>query len=158
MELNPTTAARCRRNLADNGLTMVAVANCGVAGREGWIDFAPSGNSIGDSIYAPPAGASGAPGTSRVELVTLAALLDRHGCGGREFDWLKLDCEGAEYEILRATPAEVLGAFRAMVVEFHAPPAGELLEAARARLRDLGFSADAEAPSTFPHVAFFTRR
>ena len=66
---------------------------------------------IGDSISArtkPTSDSSGIP------LVSLARAIDRIG---GEVDLLKLDCEGAEWEILEAR--EPLGRVKAITMEYH---------------------------------------
>ncbi len=154
-ELNPTTAARCRRNIECNGLAaQVSVVNCGVAAGGGEIDFAPTDHALGDNIYHRAASGAG----QRVELLSLSTLLHRHAAGCVDFDLLKLDCEGAEYAILRTTPAEVLRAFRYLIIEFHTAPAGEALGVATTRLRESGFvNADAQ-PTAMPFVGLWARQ
>lgn len=156
-ELNATTHRRCAQNLQRNGLDAVRAVNCGVAARDGWIEFVPSRDSPGDNIF----GANPAPGArlpaTRVELISLATLLQRHAANRTNFDLLKLDCEGAEYEILRTSPAVVLQKFRYLIAEFHAEPAGESLAATWARLREIGFAATVEIPLARPCIALFVR-
>ena len=60
-------------------------------------------------------------------------------------DFLKLDCEGAEFEILHDTPPAVWQRVEKMVVEYHTFPgqdkhrqAGELVM----KMQELGFSID----------------
>ncbi len=136
VELNPETAERCRGNLERNGLAAVRTIVAGLAGQDGWTTFVPGPHALGDSLY----GAAGGAGGKRLETLTLETLLRREAAGV-EFDLLKLDCEGAEYEILRAMPDAVLRRFRYLVVEFHPEPPGERLAAARARLAAAGFVA-----------------
>ena len=78
--------------------------------------------------------------TLEVDAVTLGEAIG-DGC-----DLLKLDCEGAEFELIGATPAEALRRVRRLVAEVHgrAGDVGEL----RARLEDLGFATRIEIKST----------
>ncbi len=55
-----------------------------------------------------------------VEAVTLSRLFER--CGKRQCDFLKLDAEGAEYEIIAAAPMELLASIQRIAMEFHLPP------------------------------------
>lgn len=157
-ELNPVTYQRCRRNLANNDFPTVRVVNCGVAESDGWIDFVPAADALGDNIFSgvKTAVSPGQP-PLRVERVSLATLLQRHAENRRSFDLLKLDCEGAEYQILRATPAEVLRAFRYLIVEFHAEPVGESLDGTLARLHECGFVNAEATPAARPFVGLWTR-
>ena len=52
-----------------------------------------------------------------VPTVTLASVMDKYKIN--TIDFLKLDCEGAEYPILYGTPAEVLEKITAMAIETH---------------------------------------
>src|SRR5581483_4445805 len=144
VELNPLTLVRCMVNLQTNGLFATRLVNAGVAGENGSVQFQPSGFSLCDSIYRrPAAGSSG----MRVELLTLETLLERHCAGFPRYDLLKLDCERAEYPILRLSPLNALQRFRYILVEFHPVPEGESVSAAYARLREAGFSPAFGAPA-----------
>jgi len=52
-----------------------------------------------------------------VKAITLKDMLD--GQGIKKVDLLKLDCEGAEYEILMKTPSEVLARIDRIIMEYH---------------------------------------
>ena len=62
--------------------------------------------------------------TIEVECSTLEAVLEE--ALGREgdlsFDLLKLDCEGAEHEILLSTPLPALRKIRRIALEYHHAP------------------------------------
>ncbi len=79
-----------------------------------------------------------------VEAVTLPRLFKR--CGKRQCDFLKLDVEGAEYEIIAAAPTELLASIRRIAMEFHLPPYFGLSEkqanlgALAEKLRRAGFT------------------
>jgi FkbM family methyltransferase len=52
-----------------------------------------------------------------VDAINLAEVLDTHVDG--TVDYLKLDCEGAEYDVLYGCPAELFTRIRTIVVETH---------------------------------------
>lgn len=56
-----------------------------------------------------------------VEVVTLTALFAEYDLNC--IDLLKLDCEGAEYDILLGAPAEILARVANVLCEFHEVPA-----------------------------------
>jgi len=154
VELNPLTCERCARKFQLNALTGVKLVPCGVAGRDEVTNFHPGGHSLADSILSRTRSAAGGV---PVELVTLATLLQRHDAGRGEFDLLKLDCEGAEYEILRESTVATLRRFRYIVAEFHPEPAGESVAAAYTRLGAAGFASRAGAPGVFRFTDLFVR-
>lgn len=55
--------------------------------------------------------------TERVRAITLEQIFRRFRIGA--VDFLKLDCEGAEYDILLSTPAGILTRIRKIVGEYH---------------------------------------
>jgi FkbM family methyltransferase len=59
--------------------------------------------------------------TLSVQCVSLAEILDSHGLA--RVDLLKMDCEGAEYEILYNTPDRYLDRIREIRMEYHNLPA-----------------------------------
>jgi len=138
VELNPRTYARCLVNLQTNGLLSTQVVNAGVAGRNERIMFHPGGLSLADSIY--PVSRARKNGGTEIQLLTLQTLLERHAGHFPRFDLLKLDCEQAEYSIIRSSPLEMLRKFRHLIVEFHMEPENESVKSAYARLEEAGFS------------------
>jgi FkbM family methyltransferase len=155
-ELNPATFRRARRNLATNGLSAVQLVNCGIADEPGFIDFVASENSLSDGIFASRP--DGAATSERVELLTLAGFVARHAGADAEFDLLKLDCEGAEYGIVRSTPGTELRRFNQIVVEFHPEPPGESVTAAYTKLREAGFASVRGGPAPFRFMDTFVRQ
>ena len=71
----------------------------------------------GTSIYQ--AGAAEQAGSGEVEVLALGDWLEQTGGA---FDLLKLDCEGAEWEILRRTSPSAFARFGALVAEVHDDP------------------------------------
>lgn len=155
VELNPLTFARCQVNLQANHLFATRLVNAGIAGKNGSVSFTPRTLSLSDSIFA-------APGNDRaampVELLTLETLIAKHGNRLPQFDLLKLDCEQAEYEIIRTTPASILARFRYIIIEFHPEPAGESISAAYAKLKEAGFDPLVRPAGKSFYTDLFTRR
>lgn len=137
IELNPHTFVRLNFNLEINGLRQVRSLNAGVARAAGAFHFQPSACSLSDGLFAPraPVGAADV----EVPLLTLDEAIARSGLGGREFDLLKLDCEGAEYGIVGGAAPDCLRRFRHIVAELHPEPAGESVAALYATLSACGF-------------------
>jgi FkbM family methyltransferase len=100
-EPNPDTYKTLLGNLELNGVGNVVAVSMGVAGVGGQRDFFEPG---GDGISALADGI-GEP-TGSLECMSLTQACAQYGLA--RIDLLKLDCEGAEFEILRATPLEVL--------------------------------------------------
>lgn len=123
--------ALLRENLARNDLlSRVMPHNCAVAGRPGRQKLFLSADNTGmHSLYG---------NGSRYEEVEVRAfngLYDSLNIG--RCDVLKLDCEGAEHEILMEESEELLHRTGALVMEYHDP--GRLPEMER-RLKDAGFT------------------
>ena len=99
-------------NMALNGLSNVRLSRCAVSGVTGVRQLHLSKSPAGHSIHIVE------PGGAQVSVpsVTLAEILDTHVLGA--VDLLKMDCEGAEYEILEAAP-EALGRVRKISMEAH---------------------------------------
>jgi FkbM family methyltransferase len=90
-------------------------------------------NPGGSSLYGQGAGAT-------VHVCSLAEIVSR-ASGSLAF--VKIDIEGAEYELVRATPAAVWDQIPALSIEVHRDPEqretkSDLLQ----RFRDLGFTAE----------------
>jgi FkbM family methyltransferase len=148
VELNPLTCQRCVVNLQANDIPGVQLLNLGMADRNGYIDFIPTELSLGDNIFGA-AKSAGVPGRGafQVELVTLESLLERQSAQSIQFDLLKLDCEGAEYGIIRSTSVEVLRRFRNILIELHREPSGESFLSLSTKLESCGFARARQASS-----------
>lgn len=73
-----------------------------------------------------------------VDTVTLEEIFRRHAI--QACDFLKMDCEGAEYEILFNTPDAVLGAIRRIALEWHRFEESHQPQELAAFLRGKGFT------------------
>ena len=94
-----------------------------------------------------------------VETISLATLMQRRGI--TEIDILKLDIEGAEFDLIASTPDQILQRINQITVEFHDfKPAFRgrgLFENARARLQLMGFDCCNMAFRTHGDVLFLNR-
>lgn len=97
----------------------------GVAGRSGKRAFFLARFSPLSSFFVRRRLSRASPRASgnkiSVDCVTLKDIFKRHGF--ETLDLLKLDCEGAEYEILYETPPEILKRIKEIRLEYHVLPA-----------------------------------
>src|SRR5947208_15954595 len=99
-------------NIVQNGLTDVRVVEAGVDGQEGVLTFYSDGN-VGSSLAEPPPGkASQRRAKYQVPSVRL------RNCLTEPVDFLKMNIEGAEWEVL-ADSEDRLHHVREMVIEYH---------------------------------------
>jgi FkbM family methyltransferase len=109
-----TTYGQLRHNVELNDLAgRVKTFNLGVTGRSERraIHVSPHGSPF-SSLY----GGDGAA-TEEIDCVGLEAVFTENGID--RCDLLKLDCEGAEFEILYGAPDNVLNRVRRICVEYH---------------------------------------
>lgn len=124
----------------------VATVSKALSGTSGALDLWVSSNPGGHSILRDVAQGS----TSvRVEAMTLRDLFADHSID--RCDLLKLDCEGAEYESLAATPEELWPRIERIHLEFHQGPAGWTGEKLAAMLRERGYRCDLVARGHHPN-------
>jgi FkbM family methyltransferase len=154
VELNPFTYLRCLLNFQANQLTSTRLVNAGLAGMNGSLKFQPSTNSRSDSIFET---ANTKSDGVEVELLTLETLLNNYSNKLTVFDLLKLDCEGAEYGVIRLSSVDVLRRFQHIIVEFHPEPENESVNAAYAKLKQAGFSSMRTRPGKFLFTDLFIR-
>ncbi len=135
VELSGENAAVCRRNVAA-WADRCTVVEAAVWPQDGLVSFDPAANT--ESFRA----ASGEHGTSptgaeSARAISIGTLLEEHAPDGRQVDFVKMDVEGAEADLLtRATGwAERV---RAISVEVHKP---YTVEECLGDLRNLGFAA-----------------
>jgi surface carbohydrate biosynthesis protein/FkbM family methyltransferase len=117
--------ALLRANLSANGCDDVTIVPSGLYNRDGRVRFG-SDNSDGSSIFSPDA-------DTRVSVVRLGPYL------GAGIDYLKLNIEGAESEVLGDVAGQ-LGQVRELVLEYHGfPETGQCLHRILALLDQKGF-------------------
>jgi FkbM family methyltransferase len=100
-------------NLALNGLSNVHAVASAVAASAGSRDLHRSSNPAGHSLHVAEAGQP----SLQVPSVTLEGVMKAHEL--EHVDLLKIDCEGAEFEILSSSVPEPLARVRRIVMEAH---------------------------------------
>ena len=109
-----------------------------VAGQPGELVLAFDGGDDFTTSATVMGGDSGQKDRIRVPAVTIPEILD--GNGPKRCDLLKIDCEGAEYDILYHCPPEVLTRIDRIALEVHGGPgADQNIDALDAFLRQGGF-------------------
>lgn len=111
VEPHPQTAVILRENLRRNGVEKVQVAECALAGNEGTAHLHLA-QSFSHSLHAGPDAEA-----VEVETTTLPALIGRYEF--EQIDFLKMDCEGAEYDVFLSAEAATLDRIGALSLEFH---------------------------------------
>ena len=103
--------------------------------------------------------AGSASANVEVETISLATLMQRLGIA--KVDILKLDIEGAEFDLIASTPDQILQRINQITVEFHDfKPAFRgrgLFENARVRMQAIGFDCCNMAFRTHGDVLFLNR-
>src|SRR2546422_3825531 len=112
VEPDPANFHLLSMNLSRNTSAETILLRCAVAGDNGQrVLRIDKRNTGGHSLYG-----QGSRAIS-VEAITLAYLFERTGV--ERCDLLKMDCEGAELEILLKAPAELLKRIASMSFEYH---------------------------------------
>ena len=113
-EPSPQTFDLLCRNVERNGMSAIKPVCQGVAGTRGGRRLHVHGPAAGHSLFGT------GDATVSIECVSLADMF-RDQCVDR-CDFLRLDCEGAEYEILLQTPAAILERIDRVALEYHDSP------------------------------------
>ena len=154
----PENAALARRNTAPFGHVEVVEAAVGARTGEQRLHLARAARGTGlHSIHRD--GAVHSDEAITVPCVSLADLFERHGI--ERCDLLKLDVEGAEYEILFGAPPDVLSSVGRIAAEYHAGGGepGFTPDALASHLEACGFAVTRRPSSHHPHTGLlFARR
>ena len=103
--------AMLMRNLDQNSATNVTAINAALFSEDGGHAFYSAGAK--SSLLWNTTGAS----PEMVKTITLHTFLDQYDVGA--IDYLKMDCEGAEFDILFGLDPAVLGRIKRIGMEFH---------------------------------------
>lgn len=107
----PESFALLARNAERNHLDAIQPIPLAIAGEPGTRELHMQGRHGVHSLF----GTSGE--AVRIECLTLAEAFARYGV--ERCDFLKLDCEGAEYEILLGAPSDTYARIQRVALEYH---------------------------------------
>jgi len=113
----PDTFALLQKKLAANNLTNIHCQQCAVSSSTGELSFYLDSGSLGDSIIKEWIGKENIVATNQVACISLDDLFARFKL--KHCDFLKVDCEGAEFEIFAAASSRTLQAIAAIALECH---------------------------------------
>jgi FkbM family methyltransferase len=138
LEPSPHLFPFLQRNISANGLSNIEClqAACGGSARQATLYF--SGQEWGNSLYGGDQGDNDSSQGVMTSVVTLADLFDRFKI--TTCDFIKMDCEGAEYETLLNADRDTLARIRAITLEYHLELGGGALAELESYLRSNGFS------------------
>ncbi len=113
-EPSETNFAALKENLKLNHIKNVTAKRLAVAEKAGPVTLKLSADDMNHSLIAAlePTGAE-----EKVEATTLERILEKNRL--ERIDLLKMDCEGAEVEIVETAPREVLEKIGAVFLEYH---------------------------------------
>jgi FkbM family methyltransferase len=133
VEPNPETFQRLRDNIVRNGLDSRVTALAAAVGPEpGTSSLELVDHSLGTRL----ARRSGPADGPTVVVQTLDQLLDATGMDS--IDFLKIDCEGLEYDVIDQVDPAILMRVKALACEFHPEP-GRDVQLLDRRLGRAGF-------------------
>jgi len=137
VEPNRTSFAQLRHNIALNFVDNVEPLCLALGSARGKAILHRGGNALFSSIYGEVDGKTVQGGEQEVEMSTLDAIMSQ-----RRVDrchYLKLDCEGAEYDILRTVSPELARRIDQITMEIHQVTGHSVAEIG-STLEGLGFS------------------
>jgi FkbM family methyltransferase len=154
-EPDPAAASYLKRNLVLNGLEeRVNVRSEAISDRTGIASLFQARPGDGTSSLRPVSHAVRFERETSVRTVSFSKAMERiEG----EVSLIKIDCEGAEYDIVCHTPLDAWERIKRVVVEYHPAPA-EKLDALRGRFGDLGFTMIKERRRTIGEGTFWLAR
>lgn len=127
----PESFALLKRNAERNRLDAIQPIPLAIAGQAGSRELHMQGRHGVHSLFGTAGEAV------RIECITLADAFARWDI--QRCDFLKLDCEGAEYEILLAAPSDVYARIQRLALEYHDWITDHHHDELVARLRGEGF-------------------
>jgi FkbM family methyltransferase len=140
-EPSPTTAEYLRGNVARNGFAgRVNVVEAALAATEGTAEFDDNGAGSGENSLV--SSARGTVGTVTVQTTTFDKAV---AAAGAPIDFVKMDCEGGEYDLVYASSPSNWESVQRLVIEYH-DVAGQSWDELRGWLEKVGLTVQREEP------------
>lgn len=117
VEPSPLACRFLHRNLLGNSVKGFEILQCACAGRSGTAPLYSRGRTVVNTLFSQDLCGSSFRALGHVPLLTLDQLFHLHAI--EECAFLKMDCEGAEYEILYAASEVMLRRIRRIAMEYH---------------------------------------
>ncbi|MGE5413742.1 MAG: FkbM family methyltransferase [Syntrophomonadaceae bacterium] len=147
----PEAFARLEEHVRLNGVTNVRAERLAVAAAEGHLALYTVTGLPGQHRTAGDGSAAEGPAVA-VRATTLSRVFERHGIA--QCDLLKLDCEGAEFDILLGLPSEVLARIARIVLEYHDHVTPHTHQELAGRLRERGFRVRTRSNPAWKELGF----
>ena len=140
-EPEPGNYALLKRNLARNGCTNATPLQAAVSDTDGMLQLHLNPSNLGGHSLLKRDGVDASQSVA-VPAIAFRKVFDDYKLD--RCDFLKMDCEGAEYQILYGLPREYFPRIRRLVMEYHTESEGDRETPARlvAFLQDVGFRID----------------
>jgi FkbM family methyltransferase len=147
----PSSFAVLAKNVHANNLEdLVAIFNMGVAGTAGDKEINISSSSTDNSFYTEIG--SIMTGKLTISCTTLTDILSNNNIA--EIALLKLDCEGAEFEILMSSSKETLQRVKEMRMEYHNINDQKNIAVLTEFLENSGFICKEQSLSNNPNIGY----
>jgi FkbM family methyltransferase len=117
VEPSPLMCEFLRRNIVSSGLHTVTVVQSAVGGQTGQAILYSRGAEVLNSLYSQDVLGSEFHPLIHTPVLTLEAVFDRYGL--QTCHLLKMDCEGAEYEVLLNARQDTLDRIHRISMEYH---------------------------------------
>src|SRR5205823_3837091 len=111
------TFALLQENAAANNLANIHCQKCAVTATTGEARLYLDSGSLGDSVIRELVGDENISGTERVPCLSLDDLFFRYELP--RCDFLKVDCEGSEFDLFSSASPQTLARITAIAVEYH---------------------------------------
>ncbi len=151
VELNPNTFVRLNFNLNRNLTCEVIALNAALCGENKKLRVSLGAGSVSDSIFSERTDEN--PQVSEIDGHTLDYFIETY-FGDRQIDILKIDVEGAEFEVFLKPSHSRISQCRYLIMEIHERN-GRLAEEIVPIVENLGFERQPLDPSADPSVHFF---
>jgi FkbM family methyltransferase len=149
----PESFARLEEHVRMNGVTNVKASAEAIAAEKGTLALYTVTGLTGQHRTAGDASAA-STAAIRVPALTLGEAFDRHGIA--RCDLLKIDCEGAEFEILLGLPQEVFARVARIVLEYHDHVTAHTHEELARRLEERGFDVTVRRNPAWHELGFLS--